>query len=85
MGSYKILIKRSAEKEFLAVPKGDRRRILTRIRKLSSDPRPSGCERIRGDTAYRIRQGDWRIVYTVSDVERVVTIFKIGHRREVYR
>lgn len=85
MASYSILIKRSAEKELIAIPKSDRSRIVSKIRVLSKAPRPTGSEKLRGDTAYRIRQGDWRIVYVVSDEEKTVTVFKIGHRKEVYR
>ena len=85
MASYNIFIKRSAEKEVLSVPKQDRLRIVAKIRKLAHDPRPQGCEKLREGVLYRIRQGDWRIVYAISDEDKLVTIIKVGHRREVYR
>lgn len=85
MASYKIVIKRSAEKEILSVPKPDRARVLDRIRKLGPEPRPTDCEKLKGKTVYRIRQGSWRIVYAISDADRIVTIVRIGHRKEVYR
>jgi len=82
---YSLRIKRSAEKELPGIPKTDLRRIVRKISSLATDPRPPGCERLFGDDAYRIRQGDYRILYTVDDNERTVEIIKIGHRREVYR
>ncbi len=84
MASYKLLIKPSAAKELEAVPKKDRQRIVTKIRNLSVEPRPSGCERLSGHDLYRVRQGNYRVLYTVQDAELVVVIVMIGHRREVY-
>lgn len=85
MASYNIFICRSAEKEILAAPKADRLRIIARIRKLAVNPRPSGCEKLKTGTVYRVRQGDWRIIYTISDPNQAITVEKVGHRREVYR
>jgi mRNA interferase RelE/StbE len=84
-GSYDLLVKKSAERELHALPKHELRRVTERLRSLSGDPRPSGCEKLTGHDQYRIRQGDYRIVYAIDDVAHVVTIVKIGHRREVYR
>lgn len=83
--SYSLRIKRSAEKELQRVPKNDLRRIVQRIKELASDPRPIGCEKLFGEEGYRVRQGDYRILYTVDDKCRAVEIYKVGHRREVYR
>ena len=85
MASYKLLFKPSAAKELEAVPKKDRQRIVARIRNLSVEPRPPGCERLSGQDLYRVRQGNYRILYTVQDADLVVVIVTIGHRREVYR
>ena len=85
MASYKILIKPSAAKEIEAAPKKDRQRIVKHIQGLSYDPRPTGCEKLSGKDKYRVRQGRYRIVYSISDVERTVVVVKVGHRREVYR
>jgi mRNA interferase RelE/StbE len=84
-GSYSILAKRSAERELRKIPKGDLRRITTRIQGLALQPRRPGCEKLSGEERYRIRQGDYRIVYAVDDGSRIVEVVKIGHRREVYR
>ena len=86
MENYRLLIKPSAAKEIEASPKKDRLRIIKRIQSLSSDPRPPGCEKLSGyDDKYRVRQGAYRIVYLISDMELVVCVVKVGHRREVYR
>jgi len=86
VASYKLLIKPSAVKEIESAPKKDRVRIINRIQGLSSDPRPPGCEKLSGhDDRYRVRQGTYRIVYSVSDASLVVCVVKVGHRKEIYR
>ena len=85
MDGYKVVIKPSAVKELEAISRKDRERIIRRIERLADDPRPPGCEKLAGGERYRIRQGAYRAVYLVDDAARDVTIFKIGHRREVYR
>jgi mRNA interferase RelE/StbE len=84
-GSYSILLKKSAERELRKIPKADLQRITQRIKELAAIPRPSGSDKLAGQDSYRIRQGDYRIVYTVDDDHRLIDIIKIGHRREVYR
>ncbi|WP_413933170.1 type II toxin-antitoxin system RelE family toxin [Nitrospira sp. BLG_1] len=85
-GPYSLVIKRSAEKELKAVPSGDLKRVVDRIQSLAQQPRPSGCEKLSGESErYRIRQGDYRIVYGIDDTAHRVEIVKVGHRREVYR
>jgi mRNA interferase RelE/StbE len=83
--SYDLVVKKSAERELRALPKRDLRRVTERIQDLSHNPRPPGCEKLSGHDQYRIRQGDYRIVYAIHDAVRLVTLVKIGHRREVYR
>ena len=86
MASYSILIKPSAIKELEDIPtKKDRGRIVTRIQSLTDDPRPRGCEKLSARERFRIRQGRYRIVYEVDDENAVVTVVKIGHRKDVYR
>lgn len=85
MGSYRLLIKRSAAKELEAVPTKDRKRIAAKIVVLAGDPRPVGCEKLSGADKYRLRQGDYRVVYGVDDAALTILIVKIGHRRDVYR
>ena len=85
MESYKLLIKPSAAKDLEALPKKDRQRVVTKIQGLAQNPRPPGCEKLSGHDLYRVRQGNYRVLYTVHDAELVVVIISIGHRREVYR
>ncbi|WP_455378085.1 type II toxin-antitoxin system RelE family toxin [Petrachloros mirabilis] len=83
--SYEIIVKKSAERELRALPKRDLRRVTKRLQILSHNPRPPGSEKLSGHDQYRIRQGDYRMVYTIDEDQRVVAIVKIGHRRDVYR
>lgn len=87
MAAYKILIKNSAAKELEAVgAMRDRRRIVARIEALANEPRPMGNEKLAGyEDRFRLRQGNYRIIYAVDDHVRSIEIVKIGHRREVYR
>ena len=85
MASYKIVFKLSVAKDLGHIPKKDIQRILRRIDRLTENPRPPGAEKLTGDEKYRIRQGNYRILYTIEDVIITVTIVKVGHRRDVYR
>jgi mRNA interferase RelE/StbE len=85
MARYEVRFKPSVAKDLREMPKPDIRRILRRIEALREDPRPSGCEKLSGQERYRVRQGRYRILYTVADAEVVVEIVKVAHRREVYR
>lgn len=86
MARYEVLIKSSARKELEAVgSKKDRQRIVRAILRLADDPRPLGCRKLSGRDKYRVRCGDYRVVYSIQDVVLVVTIVKVGRRRDVYR
>ena len=85
MASYKLVIKNSVAKDLRKIPNSDLERVLSRIRALAEDPRPPGSEKLSGEEKYRLRQGNYRILYTVNDAEICVVVVKVGHRREVYR
>jgi len=85
MVRYEIVFKRSVYKDLRRLPKSDIKRILARIDSLADNPRPSGAEKLTNEEKYRIRQGNYRILYRVEDTIITVTIVKVGHRREVYR
>jgi mRNA interferase RelE/StbE len=85
MENYRILFRRSAVKELEDIPSAHLKRIVSRIESLIENPRPKGCRKISSEKRYRLRQGPYRIVYSVSDEEKIVIITKIGHRREIYR
>ncbi len=85
MAEYKVYFKESVEKDLIAVPKKDLLKILGRIKTLSKDPRPYGHEKLTGHERYRIRQGRYRIVYSIQDEELTVWVVKVGHRKDIYR
>ena len=86
MARFEILIKQSAAKEIEAISrKKDRQRIVQRIRQLAEDSRPPGCQKLSGRDRYRIRQGPYRIVYSIEDDRLIVYVVKVGHRSDVYR
>ena len=85
MASYSLEIKRSAAKELAQLPTKDRGRVIVCIQALAADPRPSGAEKLSGQERYRVRQGDYRILYEIEDQVLRVIVVKIGHRRDVYR
>ena len=86
MGKYKVLIKPSAVKELEAIPlKKDRQRIALKIKSLGDNPRPAGCRKLSGHDRFRLRQGQYRILYGINDNMLIVYVVKIGHRKDVYR
>ncbi|MBM3172289.1 MAG: type II toxin-antitoxin system RelE/ParE family toxin [Chloroflexi bacterium] len=85
MAEYKVYFRESVEKDFRAISKKDLRKILQRIESLAYEPRPPGCERLTGQKRYRVRQGRYRIVYSIQDDERTVWIAKVAHRKDIYR
>ena len=85
MAKYSVRIKPAALKELEQLPAKIVRQIIQRIEDLATNPRPMGVEKLAGVDGYRVRQGNYRIVYAIDDHAREVDVYKIGHRREVYR
>ena len=86
MGKFRVLIKPTAKKELEAIStKKDRQRVVRRIQGLAEDPRPPGCQKLSGYDRYRVRQGQYRIVYEIRDRELIVFVVKVGSRGDVYR
>ena len=85
MVKYKILIKKSAAKELEEIPKRDLKKIVGRIQSLANNPRPPGSQKLSQSQLYRIRQGNYRIVYEIKHKELIIHVIKVGHRREIYR
>jgi len=85
MAAYKIFFKKSVWKDFERIIKEDLERILKRIKMLSKGPRPPSCEKLTGKERYRLRQGRYRIVYSIQDDEHTIWVVKVGHRKDVYR
>lgn len=86
MGRYEVRIKRSAVAEIESIPrKADRRRILERIGALADDPRPLSARKLTGQERYRLRQGPYRILYSIEDQLLTVYVVRVAHRGDAYR
>ena len=86
MAKYRILIKASAAKEIEDIrTQKDRKRVVRRIQGLADNPRPRGVEKLSGQNRYRVRQGNFRIIYSIEDDKLIVHIVKVGDRKDVYR
>jgi mRNA interferase RelE/StbE len=85
MAKYKVVFKQSVAKDLRTISNKDVKKILTRITNLSTDPRPPGSKKLTGEEKYRIRQGNYRILYTIEDEIVTVTIIKVGLRRDAYQ
>ena len=83
MAAYRVFFKESVEKDFNTIPKKDLEKILHRIEMLMEDPRPANCEKLTGQERYRLRQGRYRIIYSIRDKELTIWVVKVGHRKEV--
>ena len=85
MAGYRIFFKRSVEKDFASIQKKDLKRILNRIKTLEENLRPVEGEKLTDKEKYRLRQGRYRIVYSIQDDEPTVWVVKVGHRKDIYR
>lgn len=83
--AYQVLLKKSAEKELEALPAKIHDRIVRALQKLEVNPRPHGVKKLQNKEQYRIRVGDYRILYLIYDANRVIEAVSIAHRREAYR
>ena len=83
---YRVFLERAAEKDLHRLSSEIHDRVITAIRGLANDPRPSGCRKLSGSKHdWRIRVGDYRVVYEIADEIRIVRVNRVRHRREVYR
>jgi mRNA interferase RelE/StbE len=85
MARYELRVKPSVAKDLRGIPAADVKRILKRMEGLRDDPRAAGCEKLTGHELYRVRQGVYRIVYSIDDEQVVVEVIRVGHRGDVYR
>ena len=85
MERYSISVLKSVAKDLRGIPKKDVERILAAIETLAENPRPSGAKKLSGQDRYRLRQGRYRILYSIEDAKLVVCIVRVGDRRNVYR
>jgi mRNA interferase RelE/StbE len=83
--SYRLLILPRAQKQLAAIPSPDFDTIEEQIKTLSENPRPAGCKKLRGREGWRLRVGNFRVVYAIDDSAQSVLVLAVGHRREIYR
>ena len=82
---YTVLIERYAQKRLLKLDKKVLPLLKAAIAGLAENPRPSGCLKLKGEEAYRIRVGNYRIIYEINDNKIIVTVITVGHRKDVYK
>ena len=85
MAEYEIFFRESVYQDFRKIPKKDLKKILSKIHNLSSNPRPPGSEKLTGQETFRIRQGNYRILYSIQDNQLTIWVVKVGHRKDIYR
>ncbi len=85
MEQYKIIVRKSVSKDIKHIPKKDIKRILSSIKTLASNPRPPQAKKLSGQERYRLRQGNYRILYSIEDDRLIVCVVKVGNRKDVYR
>lgn len=85
MARYRVIVRKSVSKDLKGIPKKDVRRILAAIESLADDPRPPSTKKLSGQDRYRLRQGNYRILYEIEDDRLIVCVVRIGDRRGVYR
>ncbi|HBG96624.1 MAG TPA: type II toxin-antitoxin system mRNA interferase toxin, RelE/StbE family [Chromatiaceae bacterium] len=83
--SYSINIKRSAQRSLARISQLNQNRIVEAIKALEIEPRPVGCKKLSGREAWRIRAGDYRVIYEIQESKRVVIVVVVGHRSQVYK
>jgi mRNA interferase RelE/StbE len=83
--SYRVSILRRAQKELATLPGNTFERVRDALRALAEEPRPAGCKKLKGRDGWRIRVGDYRVIYEIDENERTILIVHIGHRRDIYR
>jgi len=85
MGRYKLVFKKSVAKDLRNLPKKDVARILSCFDAIAADPQGPGCEKLSGQDRYRVCQGAYRIIYEIHDELLLITVVRVGHRRDIYR
>ena len=82
---YEIELRRRAQRALDRLPNPDFQAVVEAIRELAQTPRPRGIEKVKSTGLWRVRKGDYRIIYAIDDNEQVITVLRVGHRREIYR
>ena len=83
--SYEVLIKPAAQRQLKKLPRTVQADLIALIEQLAQDPRPPGCKKLKGrQSQYRVRLGDYRVIYSIEEEALVVRVIKVGHRRDIY-
>jgi len=82
---YKVELRRRAQRALDKLPRTHFEAVVETVKQLAQTPRPRGMEKVKTAGLWRIRQGDYRIIYAIDDNEQLVTVVRMGHRREIYR
>ena len=85
MAQYSIVIRKTVHKDMQSIPKKDAQRIIAAIESLAENPRPQGSKKLSAQERYRLRQGNYRILYEIEDMKLIVCVVTVGHRKDVYR
>ena len=83
--AYRVELETRAKREFLDLPQEIQSRLADVLDDLEVNPRPPGSKKLTGQEGYRVRKGDYRILYTIDDKGSLIRVYRIGHRREIYR
>jgi len=83
--TYEVKILRGAQKQLEALPPANYKAVKVKIASLSSNPRPFGCEKLKGRQGYRVRQGNYRIIYDIYDNILTVEVLRVGDRKDIYK
>lgn len=82
---YDLRVDERVERELRRIPANIRDKLRIKMKRLANNPRPYGCIKLSDEEGYRIRQGDYRVLYEIDDAEKIVKIYRAGHRSDVYR
>ena len=82
---YKVELRRRAQRALDRLPKSDFQAVVEAMKELAQTPRPRGVEKVKSTGLWRLRQGDYRIIYAIDDNRQIIIIVCVGHRREIYR
>lgn len=83
--TYKISIRRKAQKQLARIPASDYKKVKAAIQALANNPRPSGSKKLKGRPGWRIRQGNHRVIYEIQDEQLIIIVLDIGDRKDIYR
>jgi len=85
MASYKVVFSKKVRKDFKKIPESDVNRILEEIKLLADNPFPMNSKKLKGEELFRVRIGNYRVIYSIIDEQMIISVVKVGHRKNVYK